>query len=143
MADWLLLHYNLSTKHSTQRVYVWRKLKRLGAILLQDAIWILPNTPRTEEQFQWLTTEIKEMKGDVFLWSSKLVLGVPENFLIQKFLDQVNGEYSRLIKKMNKKNANLGEISRQYQQILMEDYFHSELGQQVREMLIALRLEIK
>ena len=143
MTDWLLLHYNLSAKHSTHRVYIWRKLKRLGAVLLQDAIWILPDTPRTEEQFQWLTTEIREMNGDVFLWRSKLVLGVQENVVEQQFSDQVNGEYSKLIKKMKRKNVDLREISRQYQQIFLKDYFHSKVGQQLREKLISLRQDTK
>ena len=38
MTDWLLLHYNVGSKSSAQRVYIWRKLKRLGAVLLQNAI---------------------------------------------------------------------------------------------------------
>jgi ChrB-like protein len=143
MADWLLLHYNLSAKPSARRVYVWRKLKRLGAVLLQDAIWILPNTPRTAEQFQWLVTEIQEMKGDAYLWRSNLFLGIQENTLIQKFVDQVDREYAELLKKLGRKNPNFAELSRQYQQISGEDYFHSDLGQQVRDKLISLKGEEK
>jgi len=36
MSTWLLLHYKLPTKPSALRVYTWRKLRRLGAILLHD-----------------------------------------------------------------------------------------------------------
>jgi len=68
MTDWLLLHYKLPTKPSALRVYTWRKLKRLGAVLLHDAVWVLPDLPRTAEQVQWLTAEIEEMGGrPVFL----------------------------------------------------------------------------
>ncbi|MGH2524049.1 MAG: Chromate resistance protein ChrB, partial [Anaerolineales bacterium] len=28
---------------------MWRKLKRLGALLLHDAVWLLPPTPYTLE----------------------------------------------------------------------------------------------
>jgi hypothetical protein len=46
------------------RVYIWRKLKRLGAVLFQDAVRVLPNAARTLEQFQWLAAEIVEMGGE-------------------------------------------------------------------------------
>lgn len=143
MASWLLLHYNVSAKPSARRVYIWRKLKRLGALLLQNAIWILPDTPRTAEQFQWLVTEIQEMKGDALLWKSNLVLGIQEDALVSQFVEQVNGEYAELLKKLNRKNPDLAELSRQYQQIQGKDYFDSDVGQQVRERLMALKGEAK
>ncbi len=139
MTNWLLLHYNLSAKPSAGRVYIWRKLKRLGAVLLQDAIWVLPDTPRTAEHFQWLVTEIQERHGEALLWRSNLVLGIQEDTLIQQFVDQVDREYTEVLKKLNRKNADIAELSKQYQQIQSEDYFHSELGQQVREKLMALK----
>ena len=45
--------------------HVWRKLKQLGAIALQDAVWVLPQTPRTQEQFQWLAIEIERCTREV------------------------------------------------------------------------------
>src|SRR5512143_2479299 len=117
MATWLLLHYTLSAKPSARRVYIWRKLKALGAILLQNAIWVLPETAHTAEHFRWLLTEIQEMRGEASLWRSTLVLGMPESELIQLFKDQVDREYAALLKKLERKNADLAELSRMYQQI--------------------------
>jgi hypothetical protein len=139
MANWLLLHYTISSKPSAGRVYIWRKLKRLGALLLQNAVWILPDTPRAAEQFQWLATEIQEMKGDALLWRSSLVLGIQENDLVRQFVEQVDREYTGLMKNLNRRTADLAKLSKQYQQISAEDYFDSELGQQVREKLMALK----
>ena len=56
MTSWLLLSYKLPAHPSALRVYVWRKLKRLGAILLNDTIWVLPDTPKTAENFRALCT---------------------------------------------------------------------------------------
>ena len=39
MPVWLLLTYKLPTEPSRRRVYVWRKLKRLGAIRIFEAVW--------------------------------------------------------------------------------------------------------
>src|SRR5215213_12001994 len=44
---WLLLIYTVPREPSANRVSIWRKLRRLGAILLHDAVWVLPRSPRT------------------------------------------------------------------------------------------------
>ncbi len=139
MATWLLLHYNLPAKPSARRVYVWRKLKALGAVVLQNAIWVLPETAQTAEHFRWLVTEIQEMKGEASLWRSNLVLGMPESVLIQQFKDQIDREYAELLKRLDRKNADLADIARSYQQTARGDYFQSKLGQRVRERLLRLR----
>src|SRR5215212_2067316 len=133
MNTWLLLHYKLPTRPSALRVYIWRKLKRLGAILLNDAVWVLPDTPRTAEHFQWLAAEIREMKGTVNLWRSNLVLGMQEEELIEQFTKQIHQEYKDLLKKLGKKHPDLSKLSQEYQQIVGKDYFVSEIGKQVKE----------
>jgi hypothetical protein len=60
------LHYKIPRKPSSQRVFVWRKLKRLGAVLEHDAVWVLPATPRAREHFQWLAAEISEGGGEAW-----------------------------------------------------------------------------
>lgn len=141
MNTWLLIHYKLPTQPSALRVYVWRKLKRIGAILLNDAVWVLPDTPRTAEHFQWLAAEIQEMKGDVNLWRSNLVSGLPEELLIEQFKKQVDLEYKDLLKRLSRKNQDLSKLAQDYQQIIGRDYFQSELGKQVKEKLLGLRGE--
>src|SRR5258708_35465239 len=60
---WVLLVYKIPGEPTASRAAVWRKLKRLGALLLHDAVWGLPATPWTREQFQWLAGEIGERGG--------------------------------------------------------------------------------
>ncbi len=139
MQTWLLLHYTLPTNPSARRVYVWRKLKRLGAILLNESIWVLPDTSRTAEQLQWLTAEIEEMKGNAYLWRSSLLLGQGAQSLMDQFMQQVDGSYQALMKKIGKKIQDPAGLSREYQQIADRDYFNSPLGKQVREKLLTLK----
>ena len=141
MTIWLLLHYKLPTKPSALRVYIWRKLKRLGAILLHEAIWILPDQPRTAEQVQWLTAEIQEMGGEAYSWRANTILGQDNEAITQQFNAQVDKVYSDLLKKLEKSRADLQEISAQYQQAVAQDFFHSKLGLQVREKLTSKRGE--
>jgi len=142
MTNWLLLHYKLPTKPSALRVYIWRKLKHLGAVLLHDAIWVLPDLPRTAEQIQWLTAEIQEMGGNAYYWKANTVLGEQDESIIQQFNEQVDAIYSDLLKRIDKPRADLQEISQQYQQAASMDFFHSKLGNQLREKLLSKRGEI-
>jgi len=141
MTAWLLLHYKLPNKPSALRVYVWRKLKRLGAILLHESIWVLPDQPRTAEQIQWLTAEIQEMGGEAYSWRANTILGTDDESVTGQFKAQVDAIYSGLLKRLEKPGADLEEISRLYQQAVSQDFFRSQLGQQVRKKLTSRRGE--
>ena len=157
MHSWLLLHYKVAREPSAPRVYIWRKLKRLGAVLLHDAIWVLPDNPRTQEQFQWLAAEIMELAGEALVWQSHLLPnGRPqEENLIQQFNRQVEAGYQEILDELEQLQVisqakttgetsgtmvdgtipDLKGLSRRYQQLYQQDYFHSVLGQKVREVL--------
>jgi len=139
MTNWLLLHYKLPSNPSALRVYTWRKLKRMGAILLHDAIWVVPETARTAEQYQWLMAEVKEMGGEAYYWRATSILEEHDESVVEKFTKQVDDVYSKLLKKLEKSGANLQEISQQYQQTAAQDVFRSKLGLQVRDKLMARR----
>ena len=141
MTTWLLLHYKLPNKPSALRVYIWRKLKRLGAILLHEAVWVLPDQPRTAEQIQWLTAEIQEMGGEAYSWRATTILGKTDEEIVQQFNKQVDAAYSTLLKKLEKSKVDLQEISREYQQAASQDFFHTKLGLRVREKLTSRRGE--
>jgi len=142
MTTWLLLHYKLPNKPSALRVYTWRKLKRLGAILLHEAIWVMPDQPRTAEQIQWLTAEIQEMGGEAYSWRASTILGEDDESITRQFKEQVDKVYSDLLKRLEKPRADLQEISREYQQAALQDFFHSKLGIRVREKLTSKRGDI-
>ena len=141
MTTWLLLHYKLPNKPSALRVYTWRKLKRLGAILLHEAVWVLPDSARTMEQIQWLTAEIQEMGGETYSWRANAILGQSDEALTKQFNEQVDAIFTDLLRKLEKSGADLQELARQYQQATAQDYFHSKLGAEVRRKLTAKRGE--
>jgi hypothetical protein len=139
VAKWLLLHYKIPTEPSASRVYVWRKLTRLGALLFQDAVWVLPDTPRNWEQYQWLAAEIGEMGGEATFWSAQPALEGQDESIIQQFTSHVDRAYQELLTALHQPDADLDFISRQYQWFKGRDYFKSEFGQQVRAALLAAR----
>jgi hypothetical protein len=139
MENWLLLHYKLPPDPSALRVHVWRRLKRLGAVLFQDAVWVLPNTARTLEQFRWLAAEIVEMGGEAALWESQPALSNTYDGLVQQFREQADQAYGEILKQLGKRNPDLEALSRQFQQVRQRDYFHSQVGEEVRTVLLSKR----
>ncbi len=137
MHSWVLLHYKIPPEPTARRVFVWRKLKRLGAILLHDAVWVLPATPSTREQLQWLAAEIAEFGGDALQWEAQLPLAARDEALTRQFVAQVDAAYDAIQAELAQGDADLAALSRRYQQVQAQDYFHSERGEQVRADLTA------
>ncbi len=88
MQSWLLFLYKVPHEPSSHRVYVWRKLKRLGAILLHDAAWAMPMSSRNLAQFQELAAEIAKLGGDSLLWEARLAVGRQDQVLVRALLAQ-------------------------------------------------------
>ena len=137
--SWVLLVYKIPREPTSSRATIWRKLKRLGALLLHDAVWVLPATAWTREQFQWLAVEIGELEGEAYLWESHLLLNGQADALVQQFGARVDALYQEILEELSREDADLVALSRKYQQVRAQDYFHSELGIHVRERLISAR----
>jgi hypothetical protein len=88
LQSWLLFLYKVPHEPSSRRVYVWRKLKGFGAVLLHDAAWVLPMTPQGLEQFQRLAAEVSTFGGDSLIWEARLVVNAQDELLIHALLTQ-------------------------------------------------------
>lgn len=139
MSNWLLMTYRIPREPTAGRVYVWRKLKQLGAVALHDAVWVLPATPRTQEQFQWLATEVTELGGEATYWLADIVYESCDQSLRRQFEMPVEKAYREILGALKRKDRDLAALSKRYQAVLAHDYFQSELGRRVRDKLLAAR----
>lgn len=135
---WLLLVYRIPRQPTAGRVFVWRKLRQLGAVALQDAIWVLPQTARTQEQLQWLATEITELKGEAILWEADQLYATDTDALRRQFTDAVDAEYREILGSLKKKDRDLAVLSKRFQEAHGRDFFASEIGRQTRDKLLAV-----
>lgn len=134
--SWLLLVYRIPREPTAGRVFVWRKLKQLGAIALQDAVWVLPQTLRTQEQLQWLASEITELQGEAVLWEADQLYATDTEALRRQFLEPVETEYREILAALKKKDRDLAALSKRFQEAHARDYFASELGRNTRDKLL-------
>src|SRR5215471_19775086 len=86
-ARWIVLMFNLPAKQASQRVEVWRKLKRYGALSLASGGYLLPNTRPTLEHFEWLAVAIRKFKGQASVLRVQSVDDRPDDELKRKFVD--------------------------------------------------------
>jgi len=94
--DWLLCTYRLPREPSRLRLAVWRRAKRLGAVLLHDAFWVLPADAKTREDFDWLAEAIEERGGSVMVWEARSASGLQDGDVIQRFRADADRRYQDL-----------------------------------------------
>lgn len=106
---WLVLIYRIPSEPTRLRAGVWRKLKSLGAIYLQNSAAALPASIGAERALRRLHAEILAMPGTAVLLSCSVLAGEQEvraafqaarddeyEEIIDKcqdFMDQVQKEY--------------------------------------------------
>ena len=81
MADevrWLSLVYKVPAEPARIRAMVWRKLRSLGAVYLQDGIAALPVSPGAERALRGLQREIASLGGTGYLLASDVLAGQAE-----------------------------------------------------------------
>jgi hypothetical protein len=95
-APWLLLMHQLPPKPDYLRVKVRRRLQKLGAALVKNSVYVLPNTGESLEDFQWLANEIIADGGEAAIcaasWLSGLVDEDMERILTQPAASDVAGD---------------------------------------------------
>ncbi|MBG0808471.1 chromate resistance protein ChrB [Methylosinus sp. H3A] len=64
---WLLLSYKVPADPPAKRVALWRRLKSIGAIYLQNGVCLLPKTDDHVRQLKMLENDIAEMGGESVL----------------------------------------------------------------------------
>ncbi|MFF2080840.1 Chromate resistance protein ChrB [Kitasatospora sp. NPDC058162] len=76
--EWLLLVYRIPTEPTRLRAGVWRRLKALGAVYLQNSVAVLPASPETERALRVLRNDIGEMGGSAQLLRAEALAGQDE-----------------------------------------------------------------
>jgi hypothetical protein len=142
---WLLLLVRLPATHSTERVAIWRKLKKSGAIQIQTSTYILPDDPPRYETFQWLTQHIRDAGGDATLVRAREIDGFSNERLIELFNAARAKEYASLRemlrplvaspKRMSNFGGKVDRIRKQFREMRATDFFDSPKAKDLEMVL--------
>jgi hypothetical protein len=147
--SWLFLLFNLPAKQSSDRVKVWRRLKKFGAIQLKTSTYVLPDEPVHYERFQWLAKEIVDTGGEATLVRVKDIEGMPHAAIVALFNEARARDYDELFEPLNlltkdstaRKQSpetfsnQLQKLRQRFQEIRDIDYFQSSRGEDVQRLL--------
>lgn len=103
--SWLVLVYRVPSEPTRLRATVWRRLRTLGAVYLQNAVAIMPQTPAAERALRKLQFEIAEMGGTATLMLSR-TLG-PDTEIVEQFRSARDTEYDEILDKCRDFHAGL------------------------------------
>jgi hypothetical protein len=141
--SWLLLLFSLPTNRNTERVAVWRRLKKLGAVQIKTSTYLLPDDAAQYEQFQWLAQQIRDYGGDSTLVRAQEIEGLTKEKVIAMFNDARGKDYAELRKSLQgfigsrrKTDAEtaaseLERLTRRFREIREVDFFDSARGHDV------------
>ena len=99
---WLLLVHQLPPRPSSIRVKIWRRLQQLGAIAVKNAVYLLPNSSETREDFEWMRTQIVSLGGEATVLATDSIDAGSDDDLIKVFQKARKEDYAALFQDVQK-----------------------------------------
>ena len=130
----MLLVFTLPAARASERVGVWRRLQRYGALALPASGYVLPNNPANQERLEWLATSIRNSKGQAAVAQVSSFDDLRNERIEQMFNQARSRDYQALEKdlkkvihkgKRNVAENTLARLKRRLQQITEIDFFGS------------------
>jgi hypothetical protein len=139
-SPWLLLLFSLPARRASERVGIWRKLQKFGALPLRNSGYVLPNLAMNRERFEWLATAIRGFKGDASVLQVQAIDDLPPGMLEEQFRQARAKDYASLLRNIQKLkpsapalDAQVKKLRRRFEDIVAIDFFESPLRQKIEE----------
>jgi hypothetical protein len=160
MNKWILFIHQIAHDDPNLRVKIWRNLKKHGAVLFKNAVYVLPYTNEHEEIMQWLCNQIKEGGSDATLFITESLDKKQDEEIIKSFHEICDNEYIALIevcdaelKKITRREETegmseglaheckrkLNEIRKSVDDISKIDFFHAPQKELLLQKISALQ----
>jgi DNA-binding transcriptional regulator PaaX len=127
---WLVLIYRIPAEPTRLRAGVWRRIKGLGAIYLQNSVAAFPHAVAVERTFRTLRKEIADMGGSAQLLITDVLAGEADIELA--FNKARNDEYEEIVDRCE---DFLQQVEKEY---VAEHFTYAELEEN-DEDLVKLR----
>lgn len=97
--NWLLLTYKVPPEPAKKRIALWRRLKGMGAVYLQNGVCLLPKTDDHTRRLKMIENEIAEMAGESVLLETVALDQAQENKVVSRFKADRDEEYVEFLDK--------------------------------------------
>jgi len=94
---WLLLIYRIPAEHSSARTTIWREVKRLGALSLQHAVFLLPLSETNRAAYDRLSRRIEEYGGEATILQATSSAPGWDQKTVERFNGARDEEYEEVV----------------------------------------------
>lgn len=136
--EWIALTYTLPREPSRIRVAIWRKLKKIGAVSIQQSMWLLSSSDENYNLLNEIKNEVSQNGGESFI----MTVAVDEDgkqIIIEKFNAARNEEYAELLeqceeffkeidKEIARKNFTFAEIEENEEELSKLKQWYEKIG---------------
>jgi len=95
---WIFFSYRLPPKPSKLRVYVWRQLKKMGAVNYQS-VWVVPHIKDLLSDLESLASHIEANGGGSVLIEGKPIKKPEQERILKAFLEASTEEFQEIANK--------------------------------------------
>jgi len=96
---WLLLTYKVPPEPAAKRVALWRRLKGMGAVYLQNGVCLLPKTDDHVRRLKMLENDIVGMDGDAVILEAVALDRGQQEKVVARFKADRDDAYREFIDK--------------------------------------------
>lgn len=96
---WLLLTYKVPAEPSKVRVSIWRRIRGLGAVYIQNSICVLPMTSEHQRQLRMVQGDIQRAGGDAVLFQTLALDSKQEERVVAYFKHDRDQDYAEFLDK--------------------------------------------
>lgn len=125
---WIVINYNLPTEPSRPRVSTWRNLRKLGALNIQQSMWIMVDNEENLSALAEISRYIESNNGDTLLMESIFFEERHDEKIISSFNTLRDEEYTEYIHECDKY---LQELEKEKS---IEKYTFAELEEEEEEL---------
>ena len=95
--SWLLLTYKVPPDPATKRVALWRRLKGLGAVYLQNGVCLLPKTDDHVRRLKMIENDVSEMGGEAVILETVALDRAQEEKVVTRFRADRDDQYREFL----------------------------------------------
>ncbi|HQS44914.1 MAG: chromate resistance protein ChrB [Rhizobiales bacterium 24-66-13] len=99
LSTWLLLTYKVPPEPAAKRIALWRKLKGMGAVYLQNGVCLLPKTDDHLRRLKVVENDVAEIGGEAVLLETVGLDRNQEQKVIDRFTADRDEAYREFIGK--------------------------------------------
>jgi hypothetical protein len=97
--SWLLLNYKIPPEPAAKRMAVWRRLKGMGAVYIQNGVCLLPRTADHIRRLKMIENDVAEAKGECVILETVALDRGQEEKVVARFKADRDDAYGEFLDK--------------------------------------------